>query len=189
MPFSGTIGRMKLSKILLIFFGGLVVLPLGGCDFFNSKKIKPESSLTTFNLVSVEGFLDPKPEESKLLSRAIVVNFWASWCAPCQQETPELLKIAKIYKDQLNLLMISGDGSSKEMKKFMSLFPNFKAANIFVAQDISRDWIQKYGVSGFPETFVYDQKHQLIARFEGALDFESIAFKKALEKITTMKID
>lgn len=115
--------------------------------------------------------------------KILIVNFWASWCAPCQEETPSLLRLAHRYKDQVVLLSINTEKSEKDAKKFVGLFPNFKSPNVLVLFDEDKTWSEQLGVTGVPETFIFDKNKKLIKKFMGAVDFNQDEFRKIIVEL------
>jgi len=149
-----------------------------GCDYLKkSETVHQENPLKNFVAPDNYTDLDKKFEDSKFKNKKVIVNFWASWCGPCQEEMPSLLKFVSENKEQVVLISINGDNSEKEMKKLMALFPSFKNENVFTFYDESRKWIQLYTVTGFPETFIYNQKQQFLKHYQGSINFKSSDFK------------
>lgn len=162
---------------LLLIFSNLVFQV--GCDLFKDSH-RTESSTPTLIIPQEAGWISTSPTHDQLKNKIVILNFWASWCAPCQEETPALLKLVA-KNPSVVLISISGDNSLKDMKKFMSLFPHFKGESIFVAHDVGRNWIQKHAVTGFPETFVYDTHGQLKKRYQGSVNFLGDEFQSLLQ--------
>lgn len=162
----------------------MIFLTLASCTFFKNKKIlKSESPLKALVLIDESKDINHRFNSQNINNKIIIINFWASWCGPCQEEMPSLLKLVTERSSELILLSINGDNSEKEMKKFMGLFPNFKGENIYIFYDGSRTWSQTYSVTGFPETFIYDQKNNFIKRYQGAIDFKGNEFSKLISSL------
>lgn len=77
---------------------------------------------------------DDKPiklDESKFEeTRSVILHFWASWCAPCIAEVPELIAFAKRNKD-VAYVIVSVDEDQKDIQKFLKSFPGF-GSKIFI---------------------------------------------------------
>lgn len=176
----------------MIPFRGLLFLITSlffiSCD--GLKKSEPiKAEFSHLNIPDIPGWLQSVPTPEVLKGKAIILNFWASWCAPCREETPSLLKLLQEQSDQIVLLSISGDQSLKEMKKFMSLFPGFKNSGLYVAHDEGRYWIQRYAVTGFPETYVFDNQHKKLKSYKGSVDFLGTEFRELVKAAITKKTD
>jgi len=122
---------------------------------------------------------DPAPEfklttlESKPLSLAeyrgkvILLNFWATWCGPCQAEIPDLVELQKRYKDQLQIIgLVVDDDDEAAIKKFMSDF----GINYPVAQATDEIRIAYGGIPALPTSFVLDAQGRVLQKHEGLRD-------------------
>jgi len=170
-----------MSDLLRFLAVGLFSFFFISCNFFKKDNVLLLKSPLQ-EIIIPEGMKDLEKRFSleKLNNKIVIINFWASWCAPCQEEMPSLLKLVSERSSQITLIAINTDNSEKEMKKFMGLFPNFKGENIYTFYDGGRNWIQTYSVTGFPETFIYDQNHKFLKRYQGAMDFKSSEFLKLI---------
>ena len=91
-----------------------------------------------------------------------LVNFWASWCAPCRAEHPNLMELAKDYP----IYGINQDYGPKEARGFMLELGNPYSGLLYDPKKRqSIDW----GVYGLPETFVIDGEGKIRARIAGPL--------------------
>jgi thiol-disulfide isomerase/thioredoxin len=91
--------------------------------------------------------------------KVLVLNFWASWCPPCVQETPSLSQFAAAYKDKgVVVLGISVDKDEKAYKGFLQ---RFRPAFLTVREDnIHED----YGTFMYPETYIIDAKGHVLKK-------------------------
>ncbi|OFZ18377.1 MAG: hypothetical protein A2Z20_03955 [Bdellovibrionales bacterium RBG_16_40_8] len=103
-------------------------------------------------------------------SEKTLVIFWASWCAPCAEETPSLIEMAK-RNSKWQIIAISNDTSRKEILDFLKIFPQMRQENIILLWDAGREIAGRYGVEGIPESFLIDNKGQLIKKFIGSVDW------------------
>lgn len=127
--------------------------------------------------------------EDKIKNKIVILNFWASWCGPCMEETPSLLKLINKNKNDFILISVSEDDSEKEMQKFIRLFPLAKSDNVILIHDQNRKWSQGYSVFKFPETFVYDRKLNLVKKFSGSISFQDSQIDIFFQNLITKKID
>ena len=96
-----------------------------------------------------------------LRGKVVMVNFWATWCPPCQKEMPDLEALYNQYKDQgFVLLAISQDDETQKVAPFI--------AERKISYPIFLDPGQKIGamfeVNGIPKSFVYDRDGKLVAQ-------------------------
>ena len=131
-------------------------------------------------------FLDP---EGKVVSIAdfkgqvVIVNMWASWCAPCKIEMPTLATLQAAYQTQpVQVLAVSVDrddalnlaksdiAKNPPLKLYRD--PGYKLAFAFVPR-----------AAGFPTTVVYDRKGQERARVSGEADWSSPEARQLVERL------
>jgi len=105
-----------------------------------------------------------------LKGKAVVVNFWASWCIPCRDEAPVLQKTYERYRDQgLVVLGVDVNDFRQDARRFMKRY----GLTYPVVYDGKGSTVGKWGVRGFPETFFVDRSGKLVGeRIEGAVDIE-----------------
>ncbi|MBK9323427.1 MAG: TlpA family protein disulfide reductase [Bdellovibrionaceae bacterium] len=112
--------------------------------------------------------------------QVIIVNFWASWCPPCIAETPSMLKFAKAHSEKLQLILVSEDSSSKEIRDFVKLFNDIYAVNMRVIWDASRKLGQNFKVYKMPETFVFNRSGKLLMQLSGSVDWSEPELQKKI---------
>lgn len=97
--------------------------------------------------------------------KIVVVNFWASWCEPCQDETPLLTAAVPQLDDDVVLIGINVWDQQDEAQKFADYYD----VNYPVAMDSGGTVAVDYGLTGVPETFVIDAQGKIIARLPGPI--------------------
>jgi cytochrome c biogenesis protein CcmG/thiol:disulfide interchange protein DsbE len=121
---------------------------------------------------------------SALEGKAVVVNFWASWCGPCKDEAPFLEEIWRENKDR-DLVVVGLD--SKDFRADARRFAERFGLTFPLVYDGPGDSASSFGVTGFPETFVIDREGQVVAAFKGGVDGDAVrprllaAIEQALE--------
>jgi len=113
---------------------------------------------------------DGQLDVGDLKGKAVVVNFWASWCVPCRDEAPVLQKTYERYRDQgLVVLGVDVNDFRQDARRFMKRY----GLTYPVVYDGKGSTVGKWGVRGFPETFFVDRTGKLVGeRIEGAVDIE-----------------
>lgn len=99
--------------------------------------------------------------------KVILLNFWATWCAPCIAEIPDLIQLQNKYERQFQVIGLSVDEESPEdVKRFV----REKKINYPVAI-VSDELPRKFGgVFGLPTTFLLDTKGRVVQKHIGPLD-------------------
>jgi len=107
---------------------------------------------------------------AELQGKAVVVNFWASWCVPCRDEAPVLQQTYERYRDQgLVVLGIDVNDFRADARRFIERF----GLTYPVVYDGKGSTVGKWGVRAFPETFFVDRSGNLVGeRIAGAVDIE-----------------
>jgi cytochrome c biogenesis protein CcmG/thiol:disulfide interchange protein DsbE len=101
-----------------------------------------------------------------------LINFWASWCAPCKIEHPILMKLSQ--KKNLVLLGINFKDKDSQAKTFLSELGN---PYNFLAKDINGKHSVKFGIYGIPESILINKELTIIQKFVGPLsadDYDNI---------------
>ncbi len=103
----------------------------------------------------------------------LVVNFWASWCGPCREETPMLQSFYEDRRgDGVTVVGVNPKGEDTTadarsfLKKFEVTYP------IVVATLSQRD---AWSVNGFPETYIVGRDGRISARIDGPVDRDALA--------------
>ncbi len=98
------------------------------------------------------------------LNKYTLIDFWASWCAPCMQEMPHMVQLYEIYKDKgLGFIGISLDKDKDAWKKAVA---DFHADWTQVSE--LKDWnskpVQELGITAIPHTIIVDNSGKIIAQ-------------------------
>ena len=118
--------------------------------------------------------------------RPLLINVWATWCLPCREEFPDLVKISNNYKNKVNVVGISVDDQEVLDSKVIPFLKNQKADfEVYLLKVVEpEDFINllnKKWSGAIPATFIYDkvgnQKEMLI----GKQSYES--FDRVLKKV------
>ncbi len=145
--------------------------------FFNSKDAK---TAPEFELKNEKGKV---VKLSDYLGKPVVVNFWATWCAPCLEEVPSLERLTqRASATNFEVLAISVNQSFEEIKK------DLPGVKLNVLLDPKSETAKSYGTVKYPETFVVNAKGKIVAKFIGAQNWDSDAFERLLEMVATGKM-
>jgi peroxiredoxin len=116
-----------------------------------------------------------------LRGKVVVVNVWTTWCPPCRQEMPSMERLAAHFRGRdFQLLAVSQDedGRSKVEPFVRELGLTFP-----VLLDPQRQVGARYGVWGYPETFVIDRRGYVVERVIGPREWDSPQSIAAIEAL------
>jgi thiol-disulfide isomerase/thioredoxin len=121
-----------------------------------------------FKLKNLDG---QEVELESYRGKPILLHFWATWCPPCVDEMPELLKFAQVAKKKWNLdvLAISVDEGVDLIRRFFDekkIWPNTPLP-FTILNNPDSTVAELYNVSGYPETFFIDKELKLVRKFIG----------------------
>ena len=117
---------------------------------------------------------------SQFRGQVVVLNFWATWCPPCIEETPSLVRMQSRMKDRgVVVLAVSIDADDAAYHKFLKDF----SVNMVTVRDEDRKAPNLYGTFGWPETFVIDRSGVIRRKFIGAVDWTSPEITDFLSKL------
>ncbi len=116
--------------------------------------------------------LDGKPVKlSDYAGKVVVLNFWATWCGPCRQETPHLVELSNEYKGRdvefVGLSVEDPESSADAVKAFASAqkIP-YKVG--WAAEDFALQFVMQSGAGGaIPQSFVITRDGRLLKHFTG----------------------
>jgi cytochrome c biogenesis protein CcmG, thiol:disulfide interchange protein DsbE len=102
--------------------------------------------------------------------KLLLLNFWATWCAPCVEEVPSLNQLARQLGPQgLVVLGVSVDKDPNAYKNFLTHFP----VSFQTARDPDEKVNTKYGTIQFPESYLIDRNGKVIEKFISAQNWSS----------------
>lgn len=178
---------MKISRY--IFFATIIITFLTAChsrkngtpqehETQNSnqqevKNTQDENSLQiNFTMNDIEGkTISVKDEFTK--HTITVIDFWASWCGPCRQEMPNLVKTYKKYKDKgLGIIGVSLDEDEEQWKNAIKEM-NMSWLQLSDLQGWDNSAAQMYGIQSIPFTIIVDNNGSVINAGLRGIDLEN----------------
>ena len=121
-------------------------------------------------------------------SKVKLINFWATWCAPCREEMPSLNKlVSSVKSDDFSIIVIAvGRNSNAAIKDF---FIRHELTNLESYKDPKGKITSKLNVFGLPTTVIIDQHSNELARLVGSADWNSKEAIEFINQILDHKVD
>jgi len=104
--------------------------------------------------------------------KLLLVNFWASWCWPCEKEAPDLVKTFDKYKDRLDLYAVNATKYDKVRNA--KVFVKEQKFTFPVLTDADGAVGDTYVVNNYPTSFIIDRTGKIVARIDGMTTLENL---------------
>ena len=109
----------------------------------------------------------------------ILLNFWATWCAPCKEEMPSL-DLLQVNKNLNNLIIFPINIGQDNVEKANSFFKDIKIQNLELYFDSPVTLAKKFGLRGIPTSILFNKEGLEFARIIGSIDFQEKEFVRWL---------
>lgn len=117
---------------------------------------------------------------SQYRGQVVVLNFWATWCAPCVEEVPSLVEMQRRMKAKgVTVLAVSVDVDENAYRQFVK----DHNVNLVTVRDPSGKSNGLYGTFKFPETYIIDRNGVMRRKFIGAVDWTEPEITDFLSKL------
>lgn len=166
--------------IIWVFLVGLLAIVAVGLKRAQEGTVQPGMKIEDFQFNLFQGYEHNEQSQIKLSDlrgKVVVVNFWASWCKPCEQEAAELEAAWKAYEPTGQVVFIGADyvdtpsEANVYLKKFGITYPNGEDRDLQHGRPLS----QYFRIKGVPETYFIDQN--------GVLQYVQIGPFTSIEQI------
>ena len=123
---------------------------------------------------------DRKVTLNQFRGQVLVLNFWATWCPPCEEELPSLIAMQDRTRAKgVVVLGVSIDVDPDAYHRFLKL----RNVNFLTVRDPEQKIAALYGTSGWPETYVIDRQGVMRRKFIGPVDWTSPEVMDFLSKL------
>jgi len=140
-------------------------------------RLERGASAPDFELRDLEG---REVKLADLRGRVVLVNFWATWCKPCEDEMPAMERLYRSLEPEgFELLAVSVDEGQSEVRAFEQrlgiTFP--------ILLDPDQSVSELYQTTGFPESVLVDAQGRIIDRFVGPRDWDAEVYVERIREL------
>jgi thiol-disulfide isomerase/thioredoxin len=153
----------------------LLALAVSGCD----RGSHPEQLGTRAPIFTVNDG-EHSVDLNNLRGHVVVLNFWASWCAPCLEELPSLEQLQRDLP-QVQIVAVSTDDDSTAYERFLKEH----SVSLLTVRDAEQRSNAMYGTFRYPETYIIDKSGIIRRKFIGPQDWTSPEIVNYLRKLAS----
>ncbi len=162
-------GALEVKKIAVVFLVLAAFISGAGCSGVTSPRfmasqvgteLKQEQRFTLMNLKNEPVNLDSVLSKNKV----VLINFWATWCAYCVEEMPDLVKLQDKYQSRGFTVLAVNVGESSEQA---SQFAKKMGLNFPIVLDEDNSVAQKYGIVGIPVSYLIGSDGKILGEYHG----------------------
>jgi thiol-disulfide isomerase/thioredoxin len=107
--------------------------------------------------------------------KLVILNFWATWCAPCREEMPSLDDL-QLNKEFTNLKILPINIGQEDISKAEFFFKELNIKNLDIYFDAPITLAKKFSLRGVPTTILFNKQGKEFARIMGSIDFNNKEF-------------
>lgn len=177
-------GLKQLSIALSVTGGLFFILFLGWKELSNrySTETAPDS-FAVLNFLENNPFSDLKGLEVLDLDdkavnigdlgkgKIVILNFWASWCEPCAEEFPSMLKLLNEFRNDVVILAVSNDSAKDDIITFSKAFSLYGVDGMHLLWDKDLHAAKAFQVGKLPESYIFGRDGKLLRKVVGTRDW------------------
>lgn len=166
----------------MVWLVGLALVAVASMLVLMAEPMAPHLSrgdmAPTFRLPSLDD--DAVVDTSDLQGRVMLLNFWATWCKPCEEEMPAMQRLhTELAGDDFLLVTISVDETRADVVAFQErlglTFP--------ILLDPEQRVARSYHTTGFPESFLVDVQGRIVERYVGPRDWDHADYVGRIQRL------
>jgi len=160
--------------LAVVITAAVLAVPISYFWSFLTRGMRPTPQTLRLNELEKNGIpdftlpgLDGKPVSlSQFKGKPVLINLWASWCAPCVKEFPSLERLVDHYKGDIVVLAVSHDHNRDDLDSFIKAFGGVPP-HFVIVWDKDRITSELLGTDQLPETYVLSKDLKLVRKIAG----------------------
>jgi peroxiredoxin len=117
---------------------------------------------------------------AELEGRVVLVNFWATWCAPCESEMPAMERLYRaLPRDGFELMAVSIDGIAADVEGFQARYQ----LSFPILLDRDQAVYKLYQTMGVPESLLIDQRGRIVERYVGPREWDAAEYVERIRDL------
>ena len=126
-----------------------------------------------------DDFSGTKINLNQYKGKLVIINFWATWCAPCKKEMPSLDRLSQ-NNNFKNLQVFAVNLEDTKREKAKKFFKNLNIKKLKIFFDPNLNFVKEFKLRGVPTTILINKKNEEFARILGEVNFQDKKFVKWL---------
>ncbi len=119
-------------------------------------------------------------ELAALSGRVVLVNFWATWCEPCEQELPAMERLyQRLPRDRFELVAVSIDDEDAKVAEFVKRY----SLTFPIVMDRDKKVSEAYQTMGVPESLLLDRSGHVVERYVGPREWDAPEYVERIEAL------
>lgn len=179
--------KLVLALLVLTLLGGVIFYAFRNStsNSYNSPKSATKGADgNDFSGIEISG------EEfslSRLSEKPIIIHFWASWCGPCVNEFPKMIRFIESFNGKIHLVALSADESDEDIKSFLAKIGVSHSPFIHIVRDDGGKIAEQYKAKMLPTSVILVKGLKVEKRIPGEVDWEDPKLREIFESILTSK--
>ena len=156
--------RLRVGLIVLAAVAALIAIVL-----LSGTSSQPETGRQAPRLPT-RVLVPPQTTLASLRGKPAAINFWASWCAPCKKEAPDLERLAGLLRGRARLVGVNWSDGASDARSYVDQY-HLTFPNLIDPDGVTGD---HYRLNGLPTTFILDSQGKITAVLRGPQSTDSL---------------
>jgi peroxiredoxin len=160
--------RFVFRSVILLILVGALAFTLYQNFFTETEKVEIGKKAPDFLVTDMSG---SKISLSDLQGKGVLLNFWGTWCKPCEKEMPYMNELYASYKEKgIEMIALNADETEIAVKNFVNQY----GLTFPIAIDKEQEILNTYGVGPLPTTFLIDASGTVVKQITGTQTKEQL---------------